>query len=229
MSDIRVKGFEDISFWREDEVGLIVIRSSSTGRIRKQTLDELMMAISTASIDSSVESIAITGQNELFANELVGWDKPGEMLNSLRALASIIYSVEKPLYAIVNGDAIDIGYELALLSDTVISSPDVKLGFNREYMFAMAGSLTSSRFSRTEVKNALEGINCDYIFKSTNLLGESKSLIQETSSFKMVLKRKNRMRYIRETLGEEHLAILSRLNEENTSDVTKSKEKGVRN
>jgi hypothetical protein len=229
MSDIRVKGFEDISFWREDEVGLIVIRSSSTGRIRKQTLDELMMAISTASIDSSVESIAITGQNELFANELVGWDKPGEMLNSLRALASIVYSVEKPLYAIVNGDAIDIGYELALLCDTVISSPEVKLGFNREYMFAMAGSLTSSRFSRTEVKNALEGINCDYIFESTNLLGESKSLIQENSSFKMVLKRKNRMRYIRETLGEEHLAILSRLNEENTQDVTKSKEKGVRN
>ncbi len=222
MSDIRVKGFEDISFWREDEVGLIVIRSSSTGKIRKQTMDELMMAMSTASIDPAVESIAITGQNELFATELIGWDNPGDMLNSLRALASVVYSIEKPLYAIVNGDAIDIGYELALLCDTIISAPNVKLGFNREYMFSMAGSLTSAKFSKTEVNKALENTNCDYIFDSANLLGEAKSFIQETSSFKMVLKRKNRMRNIREALGEEHLSILSTLTE-NTQEVKKSK------
>ncbi len=226
MSDIRVKGFEEISFWREDEVGLIVLRSSSSGKIRKETIDELMMALSTASIDPAVESIAITGQNEIFATELLGWDKPFEMLNSLRALASIIYSIEKPLYAIVNGNAIDIGYELALLCDTIIGAPEAKLGFTKQYMFSMGGSMTSLKFQKTEVRKALEGINCDYVFPSSDLLGESKTLIQETSSFKIVLRRKSRMRQIRETLGEEHLALLSKINSSKT-DITKSKEIGV--
>ena len=226
MSDIRVKGFEEISFWREDEVGLIVIRSSSSGKIRKETLDELMMALSTASIDTAVESIAITGQNEIFATELLGWEKPVEMLNSLRGLASIIYSIEKPLYAIVNGNAIDIGYELALLCDTIISAPEAKLGFSKKYLFSMGGSLTSLKFQKTDVRMALEGINCDYVFPASDLLGESKALIQDTSSFKMVLTRRNRMRQIREALGEEHLALVSKL-EGNKTDVTKSKEIGV--
>lgn len=226
MSDIRVKGFEDISFWREEEVGLIVLRSSSSGKIRKQTLDELMMALSTASIDVSVESIAITGQNDFFANELLGWENPIEMLNSIRALASIIYSIEKPIYAIANGDAVDIGYELALLCDTIISAPEAKLGFTKQYMFAMGGSLTSSKFLRTEVRKALEGMNCDYVFPASDLLGESKALIGATSSFKMVLQRKSRMKPIRETLGEEHLAIVTKLNESRPNN-TKSKEIGV--
>lgn len=226
MSDIRVKGFEDISFWREDDVGLIVLRSSSSGKIRKETLDELMMALSTASIDSSVESIAITGQNDFFATELLGWDKPMDMLSSLRALASIIYSVEKPIYAIVNGDAIDIGYELALLCDTIISAPESRLGFAKQYMFSMGGSLTSSRFHKTDVRKALEGMNCDYVYPASDLLGESKALIQETSSFKMVLQRKSRMRAIRETLGEEHLALVAKLNSSKLND-TKTKEIGV--
>ncbi len=226
MSDIRVKGFEEISFWREDEVGLIVLRSSVSGKIRKQTLDELLMALSTASIDSTVESIAITGQNDFFAAELLGWEDPIEMLNSMRALASIIYSIEKPIYAIVNGDALDIGYELALLCDTIVCAPEAKLGFTKQYMFAMGASLTSSKFLKTEVRKALEGINCDYVFPASDLLGESKVLIGETSSFKMVLKRKSRMRHLREALGEEHLALLARISESKLDDI-KSKKIGV--
>ncbi|MCL4337569.1 MAG: enoyl-CoA hydratase-related protein [Candidatus Thermoplasmatota archaeon] len=226
MSDIRVKGFEDISFWREDEIGLIILRSSSSGKIKKHTLDELIMALSTASIDGSVESIAITGQNDFFATELLGWDNPIEMLDSMRALASIIYSIEKPIYAIVNGDAIDIGYELALLCDTIISAPEAKLGLTKQYMFAMGGSLTSAKFLKTDVKKALEGMNCDYVFPASDLLGESKILIGETSNFKMVLKRKSHMRFIREALGEEHLALLARISEIKLDDI-KSKKIGV--
>lgn len=225
MSDIRVKGFDDISFWREEDIGLIVIRSSSDGQIRKKTIDELVMALSTASIDPSVRSIAITGQNEVFCRDIGDWDNPTELLSSLRALASIIYSLEKPVNAIVNGDATDTGYEIALLCDTVMSSPDAKLGFNPSYMFSMGGSLSSLKFNNVEISRATERVNCDYVFPGADLLGLSKTKIQEICSNNLVLRRKNRLRFVREAVGEEHIAILSKLSEDKM--LTKSKETGV--
>lgn len=226
MSDIRVKGFDDISFWREDDIGLIVIRSSSAGQIRKKTLDELILALSTASIDPSVKTIAITGQNEVFARDIGDWEDPTEILNSLRALASIIYSLEIPVVAVVNGDAIDTGYELALLCDAVIASPEARLGFNRSYMFAMGGSLSSLKYTALEISRATERVNCEYVFPASDLLGEAKTKIQDINSSKLVLRRKNRLRFIREAVGEEHIAILSKLNE-NKNLVNKTKEIGV--
>ncbi len=224
MSDIRVKGFDDVSFWREEDIGLIVIRSSSEGKIRKNTIDELVMALSTASIDPSIKSIAITGQNEVFCREIGNWENPTELLSSLRALASVIYSLEKPINAIVNGDAIDTGYEIALLCDTIISSPEAKLGFNPSYMFSMGGSLSSLKFNGVEISRATENVNCDYVFPGSDLLGLSKTKIQEICSNNLVLRRKNRLRFVREAVGEEHIAILSRLSE--NSVLTKSKETG---
>ncbi len=226
MSDIRVKGFDDVSFWREEDIGLIVIRASSTGQIRKKTLDELIMALSTASIDSSIKSIAITGQNEVFCRDIGDWENPTDILNSLRALASIIYSLEKPINAILNGDATDTGYELALLCDTIIASPEAKLGFNTSYMFSMGGSLSSLRFNGIEIAKATEKVNCDYVFPHSDLLGQAKTKIQEICSNNYVLRRKNRLRLIREAVGEEHIAILSSINESNNM-FTKSKQIGV--
>lgn len=225
MSDIRVKGFDDISFWREEDIGLIVIRSSSEGQIRKKTIDELIMALSTASIDPSVKSIAITGQNEVFCKDLGDWEKPTEILDSLRAAASIIYSLEKPVFAIVNGEATDTGYELALLCDTIIASPFAKLGINPSHMFSMGGSLSSLKFNSTEISKASERLNCDYVFPAADLLGAAKEKIQETCSNNLVLRRKNRLRFIREAVGEEHIFLLSKLHESNM--LTKSKEIGV--
>lgn len=226
MSDIRVKGFDDISFWREDDIGLIVLRSNEKGQIGKKTIDELIMALSTASIDASVESIAITGQNEKFAVELLGWENPSEVLNSLRALVSIMYSLEKPIFAIINGDAVDIGYEIALLCDVAISSPVAKLGFSKDYHFCMAGSVSSLRYSQLEVTTSTERVNCDYVFPPSDLLGEAKTKIQEISSDKLVLRRKSRLRSIKEAMGEEHYAILSKLNE-GQNEQKKSREIGV--
>lgn len=225
MSDIRVKGFDDISFWREEDIGLIVIRSSEEGQIRKKTLDELIMALSTASIDSSVKSIAITGQNDVFCKDIGDWENPTELLTSLRAAASIIYSLEKPITAIVNGDAIDTGYELALLCDTIIASPDARLGINPEYAFSMGGSLSSLRYNRFEISRATEKVNCDHVFPAADLLGAAKTKIQEICSNNLVLRRKNHLRFIREAVGEEHIAILTKLNEGDMA--TKSKEIGA--
>lgn len=226
MSDIRVKGFDDISFWREDDIGLIVIRSSSEGQIRKKTLDELIMALSTASIDPSIRSIAITGQNDVFCRDIGDWENPNDLLSSLRALASIMYSLEKPVSAIVNGDAMDTGYELALLCDSIIASPLAKLGFKTNYMFSMGGSLSSLKFTSFEIAKATEKVNCDYVFPAADLLGVAKEKIQEICSNNLVLRRKNRLRFIREAVGEEHIAILSKLSE-NSNMFNKSKEIGV--
>ncbi|MCL6089723.1 MAG: enoyl-CoA hydratase-related protein [Candidatus Thermoplasmatota archaeon] len=214
MSDIRVKGFDDITFWREDSIGLIVIRSSPEGRIRKKTLEELMIALSSASIDSSIGSIAITGQNDLFFKDIVmneAEDLPA-LLESLRALASLFYSIDKPTFTILNGDATDLGYELALLTDIIISSPKVTVGFSSEYNYKMAGSLSSLRFRSAELKESSEGVNCDYVFKYDNLLGDAKNRISVLENPRLALSRRNRLRFIKEAITEEHLMLLAKSN-----------------
>ena len=214
MSDIRVKGFDDITFWREDSIGLIVIRSSPEGRIRKKTLEELMIALSSASIDSSIGGIAITGQNDLFFKDIVmneAEDLPA-LLESLRALASLFYSIDKPTFTILNGDATDLGYELALLTDIIISSPKVTVGFSSEYNYKMAGSLSSLRFRSAELKESSEGVNCDYVFKYDNLLGDAKNQISVLENPRLALSRRNRLRFIKEAITEEHLMLLAKSN-----------------
>lgn len=223
MSDIRVKGFDEVSFWREEDIGLIVIRSTSSGQIHKKTLDELIMALSTASIDPSVKSIAITGQNEQFAKEIVDDGDPVELLNSARALASIVYSMEKPVIAILNGDALDAGYELALLCDVIISSPESNLGFQKDHMFVLGGSLSSLKYPTFETTKATEHVNCDYVFPAADLLGKAKDKIQEINTNRLVLRRKNRLRFIREAVGEEHMAVLTALTVDNREKTSKTK------
>lgn len=223
MSDIRVKGFDEVSFWREEDIGLIVMRSTSTGQIHKKTLDELIMALSTASIDPSVKSIAITGQNEQFAKGIDNEDSQVELLNSAKALASIVYSMEKPVIAIINGDALNAGYEIALLCDVIISSPEAVLGFQKDHMFILGGSLSSLRYSSLETGKANQGLNCDYVFPSADLLGKSKEKIQEINSNRLVLRRKNRLKFIREAVGEEHMAVLTGLVNEQKEKTSNTK------
>ena len=55
MSNITVKGFDYVSFWREDTVGVIVLRTDSSGKISSSVLGELMMAIGKAAIVRSAE------------------------------------------------------------------------------------------------------------------------------------------------------------------------------
>lgn len=208
MNNVRVKGFKDITFWQDGGIGLIVLRSDDSGLVNWNAIPELVAAIGTASIDDKVESIAITGLNENFSRglkaETIDMDTARDILDSSNSLISLIYSLEKPVFSILSGDAIDAGYEIALLADIIISHGENKTGFNRGYKFSIGGSITASKFrSRLSVSNAEEGKNVDVIFPKDKLLDDAKKYILEHQYFDYHLLRRRSMRGLRESILEE--------------------------
>lgn len=213
MSDIRVEGYESLSFWREEEIGIIVLRTGENSELRLNHISELITSMGTAAMDDNVKAVAITGMNMRFAGDLkLGNRADLETLEQYsQTLLSLVYSVDKPVFTILNGDAIDAGYEIALLGDRILASGGVSLGFNNSYTFKLGGSLTSCRFSTFDIKKASAGVNADIIFNQDRLLDDAKKYIKDHVRFDYPLIRKRRMISMRESLLEERERLNRRI------------------
>ena len=195
-SNITTHGFHDLSFWKEENIGLIVMRCDSKGRSRQNLFKELLQVVGIAYMDESVRSIAITGINEIFLREIMLEEKDGaahEFFDYAHALIRTIYSLNKPVFSLVNGPALGIGYEIALLSDAIISSSSSVMGFPPGYNFVLLGSLTSSRFGVRPVEPARQGINADYVIDHDNFMADAKVKVHELDMLRYSLN----MTYVR--------------------------------
>ncbi|MCL4330497.1 MAG: enoyl-CoA hydratase-related protein [Candidatus Thermoplasmatota archaeon] len=208
MSNLRVEGYDDIVFWQEDGIGVIVIKSSAESRARIRFFEEIIMALTAAATDENVRAVAITGMNRNFLKEVVYPDENSikfrENLTRLAsAYLSLIYTMEKNVYTLLNGDSTDIGMEIALSGDVVIASASASLGYSRNWKFCCGGSLTSLRFPALEISQATAGKNCDIVFQSDTFLDESKKFIQRDYGYSRFLMRRRRMDNLRIALLEE--------------------------
>ena len=179
MSNIRVQGYDQISFWQEEGVGVIVLRTNSRGLIGVRGTEELLTALSIASVDREVKSVAITGMNNIFCKGIEKakiQDEKKEFLDACTSLATLISSMKKPIFALLNGDAINEGYEIALLCDLIISKKGFSLGVDKGYFFKMGGSLTSLRFRGFKLAKAIERENTDLV------LSEDETFLQDSIS-----------------------------------------------
>ncbi len=216
MSDVKVAGFENISFWQEDGIGVIVLRSKN-GNADPRIFDELVLSLSQAAIDENVKCIAFTGLNLKFLRK-VDFD-PGNLaslldyLERVQTFVSVIYSIRKNVYSIVNGNAINEGFEIALLSDFIISSDLARLGFETGYQYGMLGSMTGSRFNYPMESKAEKGSNCDYVIRSDNLLEESKKLILKDVGINRYLPRRIRLSQFEKAMVEEKLAQVEKFSQ----------------
>jgi hypothetical protein len=202
-SNITTHGFHDLSFWKEENIGLIVMRCDSKGRSRQSLFKELLQVVGIAYMDDSVRSIAITGINEIFLKEIMLDEKDGaarEFFDYAHALIKTIYSLNKPVFSLVNGPAVGIGYEIVLLSDAIISSNTSALGFTPGYNFVLLGSLTSSRFGVRPVEPAKQGLNADYVLEHDNFMEDAKKKIHELDTLRFSLNRKMRFRGFEEAM-----------------------------
>ncbi len=202
-SNITTHGFHDLSFWKEENIGLIVMRCDSKGRSRQNLFKELLQVVGIAYMDESVRSIAITGINEIFLREIMLEEKDGaahEFFDYAHALIRTIYSLNKPVFSLVNGPALGIGYEIALLSDAIISSSSSVMGFPPGYNFVLLGSLTSSRFGVRPVEPARQGINADYVIDHDNFMADAKVKVHELDMLRYSLNRKIRFRGFEEAM-----------------------------
>lgn len=205
-SNITTYGFHDISFWKEENIGLIVMRCDSKGRSRQSLFKELLQVVGIAYMDESVRSIAITGINEIFLKEIMLEEKQGaahEFFDYAHALIRTIYSLNKPVFSVVNGPAIGIGNEIALLSDAIIASSAAVLGFQPGYNFTLLGSLTASRFGVRPVEQAKQGLNADHVLEHDNFMEDAKKKIHELDTLAFNLNRKTRLRGFEEAILRE--------------------------
>lgn len=213
MSDIRVDGYSSISFWREDEIGVIVLRTGDDSMLNTGHVSELITSLGTAAMDDNVRAVAITGINLRFAKGL-DLDNSADLDNIMQygqALLSLVYSIEKPIFTIIGGEAIDAGYEIALMGDVLLASRNNEVGFNKSYTFMLGGSITSSRFRCTDVAKASAGSNVDLTFDQDKLLDDAKQYISEHADFDYPLIRKRRMMSLRESLLEEREHLRKRV------------------
>lgn len=215
MNDVRVKGFYDITFWQDSGIGLIVLRSDEKGMVKSNAVAELVTALGTASFDDNVKAVALTGMNNNFCTGIKGdeIDRKSfeELFEYTNSLISLIYSLEKPIFSLLSGDAMDAGYEIALLGDELISAEDVKVGYNSGHTFMLGGSITTPKFrSGMNLGNADEGKNVDRVLPRDTFLDDAKKYILEHQGFDYHLMRRRLMRNMRESLLEEKDNFLRR-------------------
>ena len=211
MNEIRVKGFKHTSFWREDSIGLVVLRTDSHGFLSPDALNELMIPLTTALTDPEVKTVAITGQNNYFCTGLRIQDvndKVKQILESAAALSSLIFSMEKPIVSILNGHAKDFGYELALISDYIISTDENKAGFHNDYLPILGSSCTGKRFVNLCIERVKENSNVDRIFPRANLLGDAQDFIMKRSFMHLSYRRNLILPELGNALNFEHVRFL---------------------
>lgn len=224
MNNVRVKGFKDITFWQDSGIGLIVLRSDPQGLVNWNAIGELVASIGTASIDDNVEAVALTGINENFSTGLKveedNMETARAILESTNSLVSLIYSLEKPIFSILSGNTLNAGYELALLSDAIMSHDQNKVGFDPGYNFTSGGSITSLRFrNRLDISSAEAGKNVDFILPKDTLLEDAKKFILDHKDFDYHLVRRRTMRGLRESMLEERENFIRRYNRSHSNGI----------
>ena len=214
MSDIRVSGFNDIIFWQEDGIGIVVIRTNEKGLARRNFINELIMALTTASTDDAVRSVAITGINNNFLSGMMDDPRTTQELldftNSTSTFLSVLYSIGKPVYSILSGDSIDIGREISLATDLIIATDSAKVGYSEGYKFRAGGSITSMRFPMLDVSAAENSRNVDIVYPGGTLLDSAKKFILSDMGYGRHLIRRTRLRDMRISLMEEREELIFR-------------------
>ncbi|MDY6967727.1 MAG: enoyl-CoA hydratase [Spirochaetota bacterium] len=86
--------------------------------------------------DDNVRAVVITGKGKAFSagGDIKGWNDPNDenrmqkIMEFAHRAVKAIYSLEKPIIAMVNGDAVGAGCNLALACDIIIASENARFG-----------------------------------------------------------------------------------------------------
>jgi hypothetical protein len=189
----KVDGFSKISFWREEEIGIIALLYP--GKLGKDTVEELIKAISLASVDDKISGLVITGTNGYFSEGLlvpqrIAYADFRDYYQTLMNLIFVILSFDKPLISLVAGKAKNNGISLALLSDQIIVSENSKFIWDNNEPFVLLSTISF----KDRVKVEGNGLYVQSLtVKDENALGDGFNLSK--SIVKMINPNSRKYRY----------------------------------
>ncbi|MGP6206858.1 enoyl-CoA hydratase/isomerase family protein [Cuniculiplasma sp. SKW3] len=201
----KVVGYKEISFWQEDGIGVVVILSNEEGMVTLNFFNEFLKVMTLAITDDKVNALAITGTDKNFLNGIrdIELENTRDYLDLTSATVSFLTSIEKPIFALVNGKATNVGVEFALLSDVILARPDAEFIINESFEPVMGFSLSATKYPFFKPGGPKEGFNCDEILNSENFLEESSSFIISHTNSSLPLIRKNRFKNMRNAISLE--------------------------
>ncbi len=128
--------FKKLQFWAEDRLGVMALDNGTNNDIDVEMLSEILSALSVGITDPEIDVIVITGSKHTFSHGIDACERNFEnreeaqtILNIGHSIATTLLSTPKLVVAIVNGTAVDAGFELVLLADIILGKKDVKTGF----------------------------------------------------------------------------------------------------
>ena len=114
----------------EDHIATITLgRQDASNAIDEQTAQQLRDACEAVRQNDDVRVCVITGAGDVFCSgtEFAGSEPTSDELARLR-VSEAVATIEKPTIALINGDAIDQGLEIALACDLRVASEDARMG-----------------------------------------------------------------------------------------------------
>lgn len=184
--------------WNEEGIGVIAINNGPENALSLDVIMQLTTALTVANNDNGINWVVITGTGGSFFTVGIPWDSitPDyasikELVRGIKALVSVIAVMDKPVITILNGSAMGLGMELALVSDLVIAPPDVymcypegivgipmplgaKVILERMPRYKAIDVLTGSPLAITEAAN----YGIVHIINRENLFGDAKNIIK---------------------------------------------------
>ena len=145
---------------REDDIGRIIIDNPPVNAISQRVRQELLDAVIAADEDKSVHIIIITGAGDTFiaGGDLSEFDRPA-VPPHLPDLVLRISACSKPVLAMLNGNALGGGLEIALGCHYRIAGANAHLGFPEVNVGVIPGAGGTQILPRVAgLKTALEMI-----------------------------------------------------------------------
>ncbi len=114
--------YSTVSYTKKDHVGAITLKHPDNRLKLAQELEDVCLKVNQ---DEAIYVVTVTGSGDAFCS--FGDGEPGDLPPCHPAAA--IASIDRPVIAAINGDALGQGLELALSCDIRLASDRAKFGF----------------------------------------------------------------------------------------------------
>ncbi|MGC9153483.1 MAG: enoyl-CoA hydratase/isomerase family protein [Vulcanisaeta sp.] len=190
--------FTKVRFWNEDGIGIITIDNGNENFLDMDVITQLTTALMIANNDNNINWVVITGTGTSFFTAGIPWEavEPRyatvrDLIGGVKALYSIIITMDKPVITVLNGSALGMGMELALISDLTIVPPDIYMCYPEGLLgipMPLGSRIILERLPRYMAINVLAGMPLSandasgsgivHLVGRENLFGDAKSIIK---------------------------------------------------